>query len=77
MALHEYQMAAHVESRRFPRQPNRIVKGITIRHQCGRCKNAFAVRLNNAGIHIPRETEVIGVDKEPLQSFPFNKKPRA
>src|SRR5690349_13198102 len=65
-ALHKHQMAAHVESWCFPRQPNRIIKGIAIRHQGGRCKNSFAMRLNNAGIHIPREAEVIGVNKEPL-----------
>ena len=68
-ALHKHQMAAHVESWCFPRQPNRIVKRIAIRHQCGRCKNSFAMRLNDPGIHIPRETEIIGIDKEPLQRY--------
>src|SRR5690242_11015016 len=57
MALHKHQMAAYIESGCFPRQPNRIVKGVAIRHQGGRCKNSFSMRLNNTGIHIPREAE--------------------
>jgi len=66
-AIDEHKMAAYIERGRFARQADSVFEGVAIGHQRGRCENPFAVRLNYPGVHVARETEIVGVDDEALQ----------
>ena len=66
-ALDEHQMAAYIERWCFMCQANGIVEGIAIGHQGSRCENSFAVRLDDSGVHVVREAEIVGIDDETLQ----------
>ena len=48
-------------------KPHRVIEGNPVGHQRRGGENAPGVRLDDSRIHIPRVTEVVGIDDEPLQ----------
>ena len=68
-SLDQHQMAAHVERWGRIRETHGILKGIAIRHQSSRGKDAINVRVNDALIYIARKPEVVGIDNELFQPY--------
>ena len=60
----QYQVHSDIERWIFARQPHRIVKGGSGTHDGGRGENALAMRLDDALVHVTRETEIIGIDNQ-------------
>src|SRR5689334_12065502 len=56
--LHEHQVASDIERWRLAREPNRVFKCVSIRHQRRRRKYPGTMSMNDAGVHTPREAEV-------------------
>ena len=61
---HQREMSADVERRRFACQFHGVLEGGAVRHQRGCRKDAGAVRLDNAAVHVKRETEIVRVNNE-------------
>lgn len=60
--LHQHQMTTNIQRGCFKRQANGILKSVAVCHQRCRSQYAFAVRVNNAGIHVAGEAEIVGVN---------------
>ena len=56
------QVTADIERGSFAGQSYGVVKSVAGSHQRGGGQNAVAMRLDNAGVDVPSEAEVIGVD---------------
>ncbi len=72
--LHQNQVAADVKRGRLARQPYRIVKCVTIRHQRRGSEHTFKVRLHNSCVHVVREPEIVRIDGQfpQLENMEFN-----
>ena len=61
-------MCTDIESGRLFRKPNGVVKRVPVGHQgCGG-ENTIDMRVDNSGIHIACETEIVRIDNEPAQN---------
>ncbi len=67
LALHQDQMAADIERWCFLRQTECIFKCVAVGHQGCRSENTLTMRMNDSGVDIAREAEIVGVDDQPLQ----------
>ena len=64
IALNQHEVASQVELRILTGQADGVVERAPVRHQRRGGEYSVAVRLDNSGIHIAREAEVIGVDEK-------------
>ena len=61
-------MASYIERRIFECKPDRIFECLAVGHQSGRSQHAFPMRVNDSGVHIAREPEIVGINNQPLQT---------
>ena len=57
-------MTSDIERWCFPRETERIVESVTIRHQGSGSHHTLAMRLDDAGVHIGRKSKIVGVDDQ-------------
>lgn len=68
MAADEDEMHANVEGGVGEGELNGVIEGIAIGHKGGGGEDALGVGIDNAGVHIAGESEVIGVDDQAFQN---------
>ena len=60
----QHEMAADVQLRILLCQTDRVVEGRGFRHERRRGQNAVSMRLDNTGVRVAREAEIIRVDNQ-------------
>jgi len=60
--LHKHQMTADIEAGCFAGKTHRVIECVPIRHECSRCENTLAMRVNDTRVDVTREAEIIGID---------------
>src|ERR1019366_3922796 len=72
-AVEQHHVTADAEARVVVRQrahhAGRFVESSRVRHQRGRGHNPALLRLHDAAVHSPGQTEVVGVDDEPAHGI--------
>ncbi len=58
-------MAADVEAGVLARKLHGVAERAAVRHERGGAQNAVLISLDDPGVHVAREAEIIGVNDEP------------
>ena len=67
LAANQNEVNADIERRRGLGKLDRVVKGVTIRHEGGGGQDAVSVGFDDAGVHIASEAEIIRIDDQAFQ----------
>ena len=60
-------MTSNIKAWRFVREADSIFECVAVCHKRSGREDAMPMSMDYAGVYIARETEIIGVDDQPLQ----------